>query len=109
MAKRDAIASAAIQASAGRSIGVRTHRAGGAPGILEPLGSCQTSSVKAAQRTSAIDIGATVHGSAAARRRNENADTLVSASTTVQNLAVGGHGQLRRALPRERAGMREPA
>src|SRR2546425_8123005 len=102
-AKTDAIASARTQPSAGKSTGVRSHRAPMPPEI------CQRSSVSAAHRTSAIDIGATLQGSAAARRRKESADAWASASRTVSGLAVRFHCQLGGALPRERARPREAA
>src|SRR5512135_1860034 len=64
-AKRLARRSAAIHPSAGRSIGVRTQRT--------PPGRHQQASVSAAQRTRPIEIGATDHGSAAAKSTNEAA------------------------------------
>src|SRR6185295_14643490 len=100
-AKSEATARARIQPSAGRSTGVLTQRAG-------PR-SCQTRMVSAAQRTRAIDIGATVQGSVATRMRRESADALTSASGMAQDFGVRPHGQLRRALPREPARARQAA
>src|SRR5260221_4238010 len=92
-AKRDAAARAAIQTRAGKSTGVRTQRG--------PPGSCQRGMVSAALRTSAIDIGATVQGSAAASRSNERADARASASVTGHSLGVRLHRELLLALPLE--------
>src|SRR5882672_10940638 len=64
-AKRLARTSAVIQPSAGRSSGVRTQRT--------PPGRRQQASVRAPQRATPIEIGATDQGSVAAKRTKEAA------------------------------------
>src|SRR5439155_1615449 len=84
-ANAEAKASAKSQASAGASTGVRVH-----PSRCTP----QTSSVSAAQSTSAIEMGAIDHGSAAASRRKETVEARVRASDNLEGLAVRRERQL---------------